>query len=178
MTNQIHMSEQTNAVVATVARVFAEVEADIAARKPVCVASGRCCKFEAYGHRLYVTEAELVHFAGVAGVRGQGGSETGRQGEGVVSGERSVSLGQFFSLERQEGCPYQVEGLCTAREARPLGCRIYFCDENAQSWQNELYEKYHARLRAIHEQFGLPYRYVEWRAGLRELMNTSGEEKV
>jgi Fe-S-cluster containining protein len=81
-----------------------------------------------------------------------------------------VSLPQFFSVESPRGCPFQVEGLCTAREARPLGCRLYFCDENAQSWQSEVYEKYHAKLRAVHERFGLPYRYLEWRAALRELM--------
>ena len=63
-----------------------------------------------------------------------------------------------------------MNNLCTAREARPLGCRIYFCDENAQAWQNDVYEKYHARLRAVHEEFGLPYRYLEWREALRELV--------
>ena len=43
-------------------RVLAEADADIAARKPVCRASGRCCQFEKYGHRLYVTTAEVMHF--------------------------------------------------------------------------------------------------------------------
>jgi Fe-S-cluster containining protein len=80
-----------------------------------------------------------------------------------------VSLPQFFAREKVEGCPYQVDKMCTAREARPLGCRVYFCDSNAQSWQNEVYEKYHAQLKAVHERLGLPYRYVEWRAALREL---------
>ncbi len=31
----------------------------------MCVASGKCCKFERYGHRLYVTTAELEYFAAV-----------------------------------------------------------------------------------------------------------------
>jgi len=145
---------------AAVALVLAEADADIAARRPVCRASGRCCRFEAYGHRLYVTVAELAHFAAV---------EIGKSKVSAIPA-RSVSLPQFFAAERQEGCPYQIDGLCTARDGRPLGCRIYFCDENAQSWQNDVYEKYHAKLRAIHERFNLPYRYVEWREGLRELM--------
>jgi Fe-S-cluster containining protein len=59
--------------------------------------------------------------------------------------------------------------MCTAREARPLGCRVYFCDENAQGWQAEVYEKYHGKLKALHEEVGLAYRYVEWRAALREM---------
>lgn len=159
----------TQLVSDAVGELLAEVETDIAARKPVCRASGKCCKFEAYGHRLYVTAAELLHFAAV---------ETHNPKRDAPS--HAVSLPQFFSgeSESQEGCPYQVGGLCTAREARPLGCRIYFCDENAQSWQNDVYEKYHARLRKIHERFELPYRYLEWRAGLREMMESRGGEEA
>jgi Fe-S-cluster containining protein len=153
-----------------VGHILAEVERDIAARKPVCRASGRCCKFEAYGHRLYVTAAELSHFAATLSLQNQK-SKIKNQDSPIVS------LPQFFSTDKPEGCPYQIDGLCTARDARPLGCRIYFCDENAQSWQNEVYEKYHAQLRELHERFHLPYRYLEWRAALRELLpaETSGE---
>ena len=141
--------------------VLAEADADIAARKPVCRASGRCCKFEQYGHSLFVTAAEMAYFA----------EETRRaRRETQSGGAAAVSLPQFFAQPKPEGCPYQVGGLCVAREARPLGCRIYFCDENAQHWQNEVYEKYHAKLRAIHEKYGLTYRYMEWRAALREIM--------
>ncbi|MGN6369767.1 MAG: hypothetical protein ACTHN5_16025 [Phycisphaerae bacterium] len=147
-------------VVAAVREILAEVDGDVAGRRPVCRASGRCCKFEAYGHRLYVTGVELMYFA----------AREGRASPVALSEKKSVSLPQFFGAEKIEGCPYQVGGLCTAREGRPLGCRIYFCDENAQGWQNEVYEKYHAKLRGVHEKFGVPYRYVEWRAGLRELM--------
>ncbi len=150
----------TKGVSDAVAAVLADAEADIAARKPVCLASGKCCKFESYGHRLYVTAAELLHFANLE-----------PRNPKLETSSTAVSLPQFFAAPITQGCPYQIDGLCTAREARPLGCRIYFCDENAQSWQSEVYEKYHARLRGIHEQFGLPYRYLEWRAGLRELMD-------
>ena len=163
-------------LVEAVGGILAELDADVAGRRPVCRASGRCCKFEAYGHRLYVTGVELAFFAarelGAPGGDGDCLNEPiaeHAQGPFPEHGTR-VSLPQFFSSEKFEGCPYQVEGLCTAREGRPLGCRIYFCDENAQEWQNGVYEKYHAKLRGVHERFGVPYRYVEWRAGLRELM--------
>lgn len=143
-----------------VGRILAEAEADIAARKPVCKASGRCCKFEAYGHRMYVTAAEAAYFAA---------TRVQPVAEGRDAGVK-VSLPQFFGQAKPAGCPYQVEGMCTAREARPLGCRVYFCDENAQAWQGEVYEKYHARLKALHEELGVEYRYMEWRAALREMM--------
>jgi hypothetical protein len=136
------------AVVTAVAAVLAEADADIASRQPVCRASGRCCQFEKFGHRLYVTTAELLHFVHVQGV-----------GKGIPLP---------LLTQNAEGCPYQVEGLCTARAARPLGCRVYFCDANAQAWQNEVYEKYHAKLKAVHDALGVPYQYTEWRAALRE----------
>jgi Fe-S-cluster containining protein len=156
------MATETANLVEAVAAILAEADADIAARRPVCLASGRCCRFEEYGHRLYVTAAEVVFFESRVENTKQETQDTKQVGV--------VSLPQFFSVESPRGCPFQVEGLCTAREARPLGCRLYFCDENAQSWQSEVYEKYHAKLRAVHERFGLPYRYLEWRAALRELM--------
>jgi hypothetical protein len=163
-----------------VAAVLAEADADIAARRPVCRSSGRCCHFEDYGHRMYVTRAELVHFAAVIEDSPRG-AEAGQEhaaepGEPAAArqGARGVSLPLFFAQEKPEGCPYQAGGLCTAREARPLGCRVYFCDANAQSWQSAVYEKYHAKLQALHAAFGVPYEYIEWRAGLRQLMDSAG----
>ncbi len=152
-----------------VAEILAEADAEIAGLKPVCRASGRCCKFEVYGHRLYVTAAEMVHFDHVCVKSSPPGQIENQKSKITNPPAAGVSLQQFFADAQPQGCPYQVGGLCTARDARPLGCRIYFCDENAQSWQNAIYEKYHARLRALHEQFGLPYRYLEWRQALREL---------
>jgi hypothetical protein len=157
------MAIDTAKLVEAVGAILAEADADIAARRPVCRASGRCCRFEEYGHRLYVTGVEMVFFA-------EREKPEARSQEPEENTAGVVSLPQFFSVESPRGCPYQVEGLCTAWEGRPLGCRLYFCDENAQSWQNEVYERYHAKLRAVHERFGVPYRYLEWRAALRELM--------
>jgi len=33
------------------------------AKAGVCSACGKCCDFEAYGHRLYVTTPEMLYFA-------------------------------------------------------------------------------------------------------------------
>jgi Fe-S-cluster containining protein len=152
-------------IAAAVAGILHDADADIAARKPVCKASGRCCKFEEYGHRLYVTPGELIHFQHTLNVE----RSIPVRRDSMPSAS-AVSLPQFFAQAKPEGCPYQIDGLCTARDARPLGCRIYFCDENAQHWQNEVYEKYHTRLKALHDAFGIPYQYMEWRAALATLV--------
>jgi len=147
-----------------VAEILHRADADIAARRPVCRSSGRCCHFEEYGHRLYVTAAELLHFSQT--LQDDNPQSTIGNRKSKIA---SVSLPQFFAAESPRGCPYQVDNLCTAREARPLGCRVYFCDANAQSWQNDLYEKYHAEIKQLHARFNVEYRYLEWRAALREL---------
>jgi len=156
-----------------VAALLARADADIAARRPVCRSSGNCCKFEQHGHRLYVTAAELAHFAHVhvapppSNIQNQNSTIAS-----LKTNAKTLPLQQFFAHPQPTGCPYQINNLCTAREARPLGCRIYFCDANAQSWQNDLYEKYHTELKALHAQHNLPYRYLEWRTALHELLQS------
>lgn len=149
-----------------VGHILARVDAEIAVRQPICNASGRCCHFEKYGHRLYVTTVELFYFALM--------QETADAGNGP-SATGKIPLPQYFA-GKVEGCPYQINNLCTARAARPLGCRIYFCDPQAQHWQNDVYEKFHAELKALHnpeESDPLAYHYVEWRAGLQSYVSQS-----
>lgn len=165
------MLDETGEISAAVAGILAAADADIAARRPICRASGRCCRFEEWGHRLYVTGVEALHFAAVEGAGG------GNRELRIENKKSGVSLPQFFAREKVEGCPYQVGGLCTAREGRPLGCRVYFCDENSTAWQNEVYEKYHAQLKAVHARFGVAYEYMEWRAALREMCVGEAEGK-
>jgi len=125
------MSPETRqSVAARVSDILREVEGEIAARKPVCLASGRCCKFETYGHRLYVTTAELVHFAErleVGTVKKEGVARRIRLPvlAGIASAERMARVSTEIDEQIEhpgDGCPYQIEGLCTARDARPLGC--------------------------------------------------------
>jgi Fe-S-cluster containining protein len=124
-------------------RIYDELSAQIATRRPVCEMSGRCCRFEEYGHRLYVTTIELGAF--LAGLR-QGG-RTVRAWNGA-------------------GCPFQLSKLCSVHAIRPFGCRVFFCDPTATDWQNEQYERFHRQLKALHEQTGIPYYYLEWRHAL------------
>jgi Fe-S-cluster containining protein len=127
--------------------VYLDLARDVAERRPVCAVSGRCCRFEEYGHRLYVTTIELAAFV-----------------RGLEKGPGEGSDGR--------GCPFQIGKLCGVHAIRPFGCRVFFCDETATAWQQEAYERYHARLKALHERLDVPYFYVEWRAALGLLMGT------
>ena len=132
-------------VVAAVGALYADVQAEVDRRRPVCSISGRCCRFEEYGHRLYVTTMELAAF-----VRGLSDRQPVQAWDGT-------------------GCPFQLGKLCGVHPVRPFGCRMFFCDPTSTDWQNQAYERFHARLKLLHEQMDVPYRYVEWRAALRAL---------
>jgi Fe-S-cluster containining protein len=129
-----------------VARLYDDVRAEIERRRPQCVMSGRCCRFEEYGHRLFVTTAELAAFADALPARTP--SPTSWDGT---------------------GCPFQSGKICSVHAIRPFGCRMFFCDTSSTDWQNETYERFHARLKRLHEELGVPYFYVEWRRALDAL---------
>jgi Fe-S-cluster containining protein len=120
--------------------LYEQLQDAIDLRKPRCDVSGRCCRFEEFGHRLFVTTMELAAFIAEA--------------PGVPDGWDG------------RGCPFQANRLCSVHAIRPFGCRVFFCDPTAGEWQSEQYERFHTRLRRLHEELGVPYFYAEWRQAL------------
>jgi Fe-S-cluster containining protein len=134
--------------------VFTLIADQVEARRPVCVASGRCCHFEQYGHRLYVTGLEAAY---------------------TLLRLPDLSLPALtragIDAARLRGdCPFLLSERCTAHTIKPTGCRIYFCDPAAEEWQQELSERSLALIRAIHDRHAIPYRYGEWRSMLELLV--------
>ncbi len=127
-----------------VAVVYEQLDRRVSSRQPVCINRGLCCKFKDYDHGLYVTPVELAYFVGRAS--------------------------QEILVDNGAGqCPYHRDGVCTTRVARPGGCRIFFCDPNAQTWQPDESEDLLNTLKALHEQHKIPYAYVEWLYALEQL---------
>src|ERR1700730_5200937 len=98
-----------------VLELYRAVDAEVRAAGPVCVASGRCCRFKEYGHTLFLSNLEAEVLLNAA-----------------PSYEHPVTAAF---------CPFQQGNLCTAREPRPLGCRIYYCDPAYQETGALLSEK-------------------------------------
>ena len=132
------------------AKVYHDLQTRIDERKPLCVASGKCCRFETYGHRLFVTTMELASFL-TAWRRGGWSDEMAESVRGWIG----------------TGCPFQIDKLCGVHMDRPFGCRIFFCDPTATQWQQDQYEQFHRQLKQLHETLGVPYYYVEWREALK-----------
>ena len=124
-----------------VLELYREVDQAVAAAGPVCVASGRCCRFKEYSHVLYVSNLEA-----------------------------DVLLAEAPAYQQPVSpnfCPFQKENLCTAREPRPLACRVFFCDPNYQETGNRLSEEYLRRLKELAQANGIEWRY----APLHEFLN-------
>lgn len=117
-----------------VLELYREVDAEVAAAGPRCEASGRCCRFKEFGHTLFLShlEAEVLL-------------------ESAPPYERPVSA---------DGCPFQRDNLCTAREPRPLGCRIYFCDPAYQERAAEITEKALRKLKVLAGELDAGWRYA------------------
>jgi len=124
----------TDDVRRAVLEVYAEADAAVASAGPRCDASGRCCRFTEYGHTLFISafEAEILLEAGLP----------------------------FTQPVSRDGCPFQIEGLCTARESRPLGCRIYFCDPSYELRMAEITETAIAKLKAIADTYDTGWNYA------------------
>ena len=137
---------------ATVQSIYDDLAVQVEERRPLCIVSGRCCRFEEYGHRLYVTTLELAAFAHNFGEL-----------------PKPPALLEAIASWNGGGCPFQVGKLCGVHAARPFGCRVFFCDPTSTDWQQQAYETFHARLKRLHEQFDVPYFYVEWRTALKAL---------
>lgn len=127
----------------TVLQLYAEVDREIAAAGPVCVASGRCCRFKEYGHTLFLSHLEA---------------------EVLLADAPEFDPGSVTA----DFCPFQKGNLCTARESRPLGCRIYYCDPNYQQTAQDLSEKYLRRLKQLASDNDLGWRYAPLHLFLRE----------
>jgi Fe-S-cluster containining protein len=122
--------------------LYAAVDAAVAAAGPKCEASGRCCRFKEYGHTLFISHIEA-----------------------------DVLLADAPPYElpaSPDFCPFQKDNLCTAREPRPLGCRIYFCDPAWQEKGNEVTEMALRQLKQLADEFGLGWRYAPLHIFLNE----------
>ncbi|MFL5240566.1 MAG: hypothetical protein ACJ8FY_00520 [Gemmataceae bacterium] len=124
--------------------LYQATDAAVAAAGPVCVASGKCCRFKEYGHTLFLSnlEAEVL----------------------------LADAPSFAQPVSADFCPFQEGNLCTAREPRPLGCRIYFCDPAYQETSRRISEEAIGKLKRLAEDNGLEWRYAPLHSFLNEAL--------
>jgi len=154
-----------------VGELYDHLDKQVATRGPVCWASGRCCQFETFEHRLYVTGLEvawvLKQVVDLSDMPIR--MHNGKRSENILP-----SLHSGVRPDASGSCPFQAGKLCSVHTIRPMGCRVFFCQHGTEQWQHELYEQYLGRLRAMHEAHGLTYCYMEWRSALSEAIEAFG----
>ena len=111
-----------------------------------CEGCGKCCDFESFDHRLFVTMPELMYLATMLG----------------ADKIKSMPGGR---------CPYNVEGKCTIHEYRFAGCRIFCCNGD-RDFQSELSESALKKLKSACEELQIPYRYSDLARALNNFMGT------
>jgi len=121
--------------------LYVRLSAELPSWGFTCSASGACCDFDRYGHRLYASTLEAEWFFRRTATRANSDARA---------------------------CPaWGPDRLCRSREGRMLGCRVYFCPPYPRGAPEDLYARYHEEIRALHDRHGIPYAYrdiVEWGA--------------
>ena len=102
-----------------------------------CRQCGKCCAFDDYDHRLFVTTPEVIYLKAKLGVENL---------KEMVSGV----------------CRYNARGKCTVYRHRFAGCRI-FCCSGDKDFQGELVEKAIKKFKKICDKYGIEYRYGDLR---------------
>ncbi len=127
-------------IVDAVAEVYAFIDSRVAESDPSCNACGKCCDFDSYDHRLFVTTPELVYFAS------------------HISPDPIKPMTTGL-------CPYNIKSVCSVYPHRFAACRIFSCTGDVDA-QNRLSEAAVAKLKSICEQFNIPYQYTDLKTAL------------
>ena len=117
-----------------VTEIYKSIDMQIAEDKPRCRECGRCCDFDSFDHRLFVTSPEIIYFR--------------------------LNMKENLKPALNGKCPYNVEGKCSVYHHRFAGCRVFFCEGDKDS-QNELTESAIKGFKSICEDFNIPYRYMD-----------------
>ena len=121
--------------------ILTDADAAIATHGPICRECGKCCDFAKMDHRLFVSTGELALLT-------------------TITPPCAPS---------PLHCPYQLALTCSAREFRPLGCRIYYCEQATTALFNDIYERYHRQILSTHRRCDIPYYYTELTSGLVDM---------
>src|SRR2546428_13491429 len=70
--------------------LYQDLQNQIDIRRPKCILSGRCCRFDEFGHRLYVTTLEMAKFV-----------------------HDLEQLNLAVPATNPSGCPFQTNKLCS-----------------------------------------------------------------
>ncbi len=134
--------ETESHIVDAVAEIYKWIDSQVADFAP-CTACGKCCNFDAWDHRLFITAPELLYF-------------TYRMSPEPI---KPMPTGL---------CPYNIDGKCSVHPHRFAACRIFACKEDHEL-PSRLSEQTIKKLKSICEQSNIPYQYTDIKTALNRL---------
>ena len=134
-------------LIAAVANIYKWIDAQITAAGQTCDACGKCCDFDTFDHRLFVTTPELIYFASAMAPAPIKPMPTGT-------------------------CPYNTQGKCSVYPHRFAACRIFACKGNPD-FQSKLSENAIKKLKALCEQHAINYEYKQIKTALNHLCDNT-----
>jgi len=135
------MKSKNSKICNRVKQIYDWLDSQIKSLNVDCSACGKCCDFESFDHKLFITSPELLYFY-----------ENLKPLQKMQSGR----------------CPYLEDNKCTARDFRFAGCRIFFCKADDEKI-NEISESAVKKFRVLCDEFNFPYRYIELSAALNNI---------
>jgi Fe-S-cluster containining protein len=151
-------------------RILGQADHAATERRLECRQCGQCCRFEQFGHRLYVTAGELALMLHLA--PDQAPEPIGKIRNPLPARRDAIRNGS--RAKPASLCPHQDQARCLARAGRVLGCRLFFCAPSAHAWFCDAYESFHQQIKLLHAAHGLPYVYAELAAAMAELASVAG----
>jgi uncharacterized protein len=136
--NWIRTNLGKSAYLAAVEQLYQIIDQHLSGAESDCSVCGRCCRFDQFDHRLYVTTLEMLY---------------------LVHGIEKLNL--TVPKISDSRCPFQKDNQCTLRTLRPSGCRIFFCRGLDKNYQHELTEEILRQLRRFHMDFNAVYYYAD-----------------
>ncbi len=126
--------------------LYHNLDKEIQTYKPTCYNCKICCNFQISELTLFVSNIEFVYFLT----------------------HTPITLPPYANI-----CPYISSTGCSIRPYRPIGCRIYFCNEPENYNSTELSEKYINIVKEFVDSEGIQYCYFPWLLGLEVYQDKS-----
>lgn len=117
----------------SLAKLYEDLDAEIARRGWTCRACGACCEFERSGQILFCTSIEADYLA-----------DGGDVPDGVSD----------------QTCPFLVDDKCMRRDRRTICCRTFYCQMAGTGEMESLTEEYLKRLKRLHVTNRVEWKYA------------------
>ena len=134
----VDRSGPTNKLLKRVAEIYEWLDQQVRDNSDlagVCDVCGKCCDFEYFDHRLFVTPPELMYLA-------------------------ANLCDEKLKAMPTSRCPYHLDGKCAIHEYRFAGCRIFSCKGDAD-FQSRLSESTLKKLKSLCTEFQIAYHYTD-----------------